>query len=423
IYKKKIEKEQLTNLFYNIEIPLIRVLKKIEKTGVYVDRKELQQLSNKFQLKMSKLTSEIFEIAGSQFNLNSTQQLSKVLFEDLGIEPIKKTKTGFSTNSAVLEELSEKHKIAKLMIEFRKLAKLESTYTISLQSLVNEDTGRIHSSFHQAGTSTGRLSSSNPNLQNIPIRTEEGQEIRKVFRTKDDSKFIIAADYSQIELRLMALFSRDPNMLEAYKNDQDIHSQTASLVFDKSLDDVSREDRSRAKVINFGLLYGMGARTLAKELKIKQKEAKIFIDNYFNKFPSIKDFKEKAIADARENGFASTLFGRKLFLPALANPSSYNNRQLSGSERVAVNMPIQGTAADLIKIAMINIDNEISDIDGIDMLIQVHDELVFEVEKNLSEKAEEIIRRNMEEALPEKYRKIIRLKVDIGYGKNWFEAH
>lgn len=423
IYKTRLEQQNLSQLFADIEIPLVKVLQKMEETGVFIDKNELHQLSDKFQNKITDLTNKIYEIAGYQFNLNSTQQLSKVLFEDLEIKPIKKTKTGYSTNSAVLEKLAEKHEIAQLMLEYRQLAKLESTYTLALQKLINPKSGRVHTSFNQAVTSTGRLSSTNPNLQNIPIRTPEGSEIRRAFSAPNNDVCIIAADYSQIELRLMALFSKDPNMLVAYQNDQDIHSQTAAVIFDKKIVDVSKEDRRSAKVINFGLLYGMGARKLSQELKISQKEASAFIETYFEKFPTIKEFRDESVNLARKDGFASTLFGRKLYLPELTNPSRYSKMQVSGAERVAVNMPIQGTAADLIKIAMINIDNEVKDKDWIKMMIQVHDELVFEVDKNMVEKAMEIIREKMESALPQEYRQTIHLKVDINSGANWLEAH
>ena len=369
---------------------------------------------------MGELTKKIYEIAGSQFNLNSTQQLAKVLFEDLKIPPIKKTKTGFSTDVTVLETLAKTHKIAEYLMEYRQITKLESTYITALPKLINPFSGRIHASFNQTVTSTGRLSGSNPNLQNIPIRTTAGKEIRKAFVPRDEDWVILSADYSQIELRLLAILSEDAQMIEAFRNKEDIHSQTASIIFSKPKHEITSDDRRYAKIINFGLMYGMGAFRISNELDISRKEAAEFIENYFSKFPTIKDYISSGLEKAKENGLVSTIFGRKLYLPGL---NSKNKRDVQESERVATNMPIQGSAADIIKIAMINLHKKLQDIPEIKMIVQVHDELVFEVHRSELDFAKELITTEMENALPKKYSEIVRLVVDVGVGKNWYEAH
>jgi len=378
ILTKRLRNLNLVNLYEKIELPLIEVLRYIEETGVWIDVNILSEISRKIQKKLTILTEEIYEIAGCHFNINSTQQLGKILFETLELPTKKKTKTGYSTDINVMESLKE-YRIAELIIEYRQLTKLESTYVQALPKLINEDTGRIHSSFNQTITSTGRLSSTHPNLQNIPIRTSLGKEIRKAFAGDSENKIIVAADYSQIELRLMAIFSKDQNLVSAFKNKLDIHTQTASVIFEIPPEKITPNERRKAKVINFGILYGMGARKLSSELGITIKEAKKFIENYFEKFPTIKTFMQNQIDFGRKEGYVQTLFGRKLFLPDLN--SSYR-RNVSDSERIAVNMPIQGSAADVIKLAMISIHNKIKDNPKIKMLIQVHDELVFEVEKS-----------------------------------------
>lgn len=419
ILTKRLRNLNLVNLYEKIELPLIEVLRYIEETGVWIDVNILSEISRKIQKKLTILTEEIYEIAGCHFNINSTQQLGKILFETLELPTKKKTKTGYSTDINVMESLKE-YRIAELIIEYRQLTKLESTYVQALPKLINEDTGRIHSSFNQTITSTGRLSSTHPNLQNIPIRTSLGKEIRKAFAGDSENKIIVAADYSQIELRLMAIFSKDQNLVSAFKNKLDIHTQTASVIFEIPPEKITPNERRKAKVINFGILYGMGARKLSSELGITIKEAKKFIENYFEKFPTIKTFMQNQIDFGRKEGYVQTLFGRKLFLPDLN--SSYR-RNVSDSERIAVNMPIQGSAADVIKLAMISIHNKIKDNPKIKMLIQVHDELVFEVEKSFLEEAKILIKNEMENALPEKYSKIVSLIVDIDTGQNWFEAH
>ncbi len=420
IYSKKLSQGNLKELFEEIEMPLFRSLAKMELNGVKIDTKILAKISKRNQKRIGELTREIYEIAGSQFNLNSPQQLAKVLFEDLGIEPTKKTKTGYSTDISVLEILSTKYEIARFLMEYRQLTKLESTYVTALPNLVNPKTGRVHSSFNQTVASTGRLSSSNPNMQNIPIRTELGKEIRNAFVTESKDKVILAADYSQIELRILAILSRDKRMINAFKSHQDIHQETASIIFDITKEQVTSNQRRYAKIINFGLIYGMGPHRIKNELDISRKEAVEFIENYFSKFPTIKDYIESGIEQARKDGYVSTIFDRKLYLPEL---NSSNKMQMREAERVATNMPIQGSAADIIKIAMINLNEKIKNNPDIKMIIQVHDELVFEVKKERLDFAKELIVTEMENALPKKYSDIVPLTVDIGIGKDWFEAH
>ncbi len=418
--RERIKQENLTNLYYNIELPLVRVLAQMERNGVYISVPFLKGLSIKANDMLQLLIKEIYHIAGEEFNINSTQQLSHILFEKLGIKPIKKTKTGFSTDSEVLETLAGEHEIARKLIEYRQNAKLLNTYIDSLPKLINPKSGRIHTSFNLTITSTGRLSSSNPNLQNIPIRSELGKDIRKAFTAQSGDCCIISADYSQIELRLMALMAQDENMLDAFRNNQDIHTRTAALILGKEPCEVDSDERRKAKVVNFGIIYGMGAFSLAKELNIKVKEAKEFIDNYYHSFPKIIEFIEKQKRFALENGYVETLFGRKLYLP---NIHSTNQGMRAEAERVAVNMPIQGTAADIIKIAMFNIQERIETKSEIKMLIQVHDELVFEVNRSYIEEAKRLIVELMEKALPEEYQGEIRLTAEIGVGDNWADAH
>ncbi|HOL33179.1 MAG TPA: DNA polymerase I [Candidatus Syntrophosphaera thermopropionivorans] len=420
IYLKRLENTGLKELYENIEIPLIPVLQQMEENGVSIDTEVLKEISKNINQELEKLTEEIYAYAGYEFNINSTQQLAKVLFEEKKLPAKKKTKSGYSTDSAVLEELAEKYEIAEKLLQYRMLSKLESTYVSALPKLINPRTGKIHSSFNQTVTSTGRLSSSNPNLQNIPVRTDLGKTVRKAFIATDPDWELMDADYSQIELRLLALMSGDQVLIDSFKQDLDIHRQTAALITGKPLNDVTDEERRRAKVINFGLLYGMGQKKLSRELGISQEEAKKLIDEYFHRFPTIQAFINNCKAEARLHGFCQTLFGRKLYLK---NINSSNQGLRAEAERVAVNMPIQGTAADLIKIAMIDIHKQIKDNPRIKMILQVHDELVFEVHKEFLLEAEKLVKKAMEEALPEKYSRIVTLKVDIGHGHSWFNAH
>ncbi|MFO7660856.1 MAG: DNA polymerase I [Candidatus Cloacimonadaceae bacterium] len=419
-YIKKLEYTGLDKLYFELELPLLPVLQFMEETGVHIDTKVLGTISHMINEQLKILTEKIYAKAGYQFNLNSTQQLAKLLFEELKLPAKKKTKTGFSTDNSVLEELSDEYEIAALLIDYRQLTKLESTYVSALPKMINTVTNRVHSSFNQTITSTGRLSSSNPNLQNIPIRTQLGREIRKAFSAEDNDTMILSADYSQIELRLLALMSEDPYLLDAFARGVDIHRQTAAYIYNKQLEEVTNEQRRQAKVINFGLLYGMGQVKLSRELGISQPEAKEIIKHYFEQFESVKQFILHTHNQARQKHYSETLFGRRLYLPYI---NSSNQKLKSEAERVALNMPIQGTAADLIKLAMIDIHKQIIGDKDIKMVLQVHDELVFEVKTQAIEKAMQIIKTAMSDALPEEYRQKIKLEVEAGYGKSWFEAH
>lgn len=420
LYRRRLSDTQLLELYDNIELPLLPVLQRMEENGVKLDTEVLAGISQNIQKELQDLEKMIHDYAGYEFNINSTQQLAKVLFQEKKLPPGKKTKSGFSTDNSVLEELAGDYEIADTLIQYRALAKLDSTYAGALPKLINPATGRIHSSFNQTVASTGRLSSSNPNLQNIPVRTDLGRSIRKAFVASSEDWVIMAADYSQIELRLLALFSRDEVLLDAFRHEVDIHRQTASIITGKPLQEGSAQDRHQAKTINFGLLYGMGQKKLSRELGISQPEAKAMIQNYFERFPSIQAYISQSKAEARLHLYAQTIFGRRLYLK---NLNSVNAGLRSEAERVAVNMPIQGSAADLIKIAMIRIHALLKDEARIRMILQVHDELVFEVHRDFLDEAKELVRREMEGALPEKWSSIVALKTDIGVGNNWFEAH
>lgn len=420
IYRKRVDFSGMHKLFDEVELPLLQVLRRMEENGVSVDCSILGEISHKINLELKELTDYIYRYAGYEFNLNSTQQLAKLLFEEKHLPNKKKTKTGYSTDNSVLEELAEEFEIAEKLIMHRQLTKLQSTYVSALPKMINPGTNRIHSSFNQTVASTGRLSSTNPNLQNIPVRTELGRQIRKAFCGKDAQHFILAADYSQIELRLLALMSRDEALVEAFRNEEDIHKRTAAKIYGISPEEVSTDQRRAAKTINFGILYGMGQRKLAKDIGVSQSEAKAIIDSYFAQFPSIKNFIATRIANARQERYCETLFGRRLYLP---NIESRNQGLKSEAERVAVNMPIQGSAADIIKMAMIEIDKLLKDKPGIKMILQVHDELVFEVHKDCVEEAKALVQTAMENALPEELRAVVELKTDVGVGVNWYEAH
>lgn len=420
VYNKMLEFKGVKNLFTEIEIPLINSIKTMEMNGAFVDKNYLAKLSLTVTERINSLVAEIYNIAGYQFNLNSTQQLATLLFEEMEIPPVKKTKTGYSTDATVLETLADDYEVVRLMLEYRQLAKLESTYISALPKLIDEKSGRIHSNFNQIGASTGRLSSTNPNLQNIPIRTELGSKVREAFVAQDPDSLILAADYSQIELRLLAIFSRDPILVKTFSEGGDIHKSTAALIYNKSVEDVTGDERRSAKTINFGIIYGMGSTKLSKELNISQKEAKEFISNYFEKFPTIREYMDNMVLKAKSEGFCETISGRRLYLPAI---NSGNKRDSSEAERVAVNMPIQGSAADIIKIAMNKVHAKIKNRTDVKMIIQVHDELVFEVKQASLEEISLLIKQEMENSLPQEYSQIVKLSVDIGTGKNWLKAH
>jgi DNA polymerase-1 len=413
-----IEETGLSDLLEAMEIPLIGVLARMEMNGIKIDRKLLSKLSADFGEKLDSLAERIQEMAEIKFNINSPKQLSYVLFDKMGIKPVRRTKTGFSTDEAVLVKLAESGvEMVSILLEYRKLSKLRSTYIDALPKMINVKTGRIHSSFNQTITSTGRLSSSDPNLRNIPVRTPEGRMIRKAFIVEADNAYILSADYSQIELRLMAHISGDESMIEAFMNDEDIHRATAARLFGITPEDVGDDERRRAKTVNFGVMYGMGEYGLAKRLGISVREAAGFIEEYFCKYPGIKDYINRTIKEAGEKGFTTTLLGRKRFLREI---NSSRKQVREAAERAAINMPIQGTAADLIKLAMLSIDEILlNEKYSTKMLLQVHDELVFEVPGSELDRIREMVQRVMSSVYPLK----VPLKVDLGWGKNWLEAH
>lgn len=401
----------------DIELPLAAVLADMEWTGAYIDAPQLAKLSEKFGARIRELESQIHAAAGEEFNINSPKQLGVLLFETLAIEGGKKTKSGqWATGQEVLEKLSDEHEVPRLILEVRGLSKLKSTYSDALPKLIHAQTGRIHTSYNQAVTTTGRLSSSDPNLQNIPIRTVEGREIRKAF-IAEKGNTLIAADYSQIELRLMAHFSQDANLMQAFAEGRDIHAATAAAVNQVSLEEVTGEMRRRAKVINFGILYGMSAFGLAKQLDVSRSEAKLFIEAYFEQFPTVQTFMDETLIKAREQGFVETLLGHRMYVPDI---NSSNGMRKSYAERTAVNAPLQGSAADIIKVAMISLHKRLKEESpDANMTLQVHDELIVECPTNQTDTVTRIMREEMEHAA--KLR--VPLIVDIGTGSSWFKAH
>ena len=416
ILDKQVKKENLQDLMEKMEIPLIEVLAEIEKAGVKIDVDKFHKLAEETNGTLEELTAKIYEIAGEDFNIRSTKQMQYILFEKLNLPPQKKTKTGYSTDEKVLTTLAAIHEVPRLILEYRELEKMRSTYIEALPQMIYAKTGRIHSSFNQTVAATGRLSSSNPNLQNIPIRSDLGKKIREGF-IAEAGNLLIAADYSQIELRIMAHYSEDENMTRAFNENLDIHAKTASLLFDKNIEEISSDDRRMAKIVNFGVLYGMGAFKFSQDLGVSRKAAQEFIDNYFARFPKIKSYMDSTIAFAEEKGYVETLFGRKRWLKDI----NARNKNIKGhAERTALNMPIQGTAADIIKKAMIEIYQEIKEKKlPIKMIMQIHDELVFEVAENDAEKYGKWIKEKMENVFSLK----VPLIVDVGTGKNWLEAH
>ncbi|MDP2943482.1 MAG: DNA polymerase I, partial [Candidatus Omnitrophota bacterium] len=416
VLEPQLGEKDLSELFYEVEMPLVDCLTDMELAGVAIDLDFLSTMSKDLDKQLRVLTSEIHEIAGSEFNINSPKQLGEVLFGKLGLPVVKKTKTGPSTDVEVLEVLSAVHALPASLLKYRELSKLKSTYVDALPELINPKTGRVHTSFNQTVTATGRLSSSDPNLQNIPVKTEAGRQIRKAFIAGRKDCVIMSADYSQIELRVLAHFSGDRELVEAFKEDRDIHAHTASLVFGVDEADVTPEMRSIAKTVNFGIVYGMSPYGLARDLKIEPSKAKEFIDSYFERYGRIKVYFEEMIEEAREKGYVTTILNRRRYIPEI---NSHNNSLRQFAERTAVNTPIQGSAADLIKVAMINIHRTIKE-EGLEsrMILQVHDELVFEVRKDEVEQMRKIVKAKMEQAAKLK----VPIKVQIKVGKNWLEA-
>lgn len=418
VLEKELKENDAERLFYDIEMPLIPVLVNIERNGVLLDTEALKQSSAHFTAQMEQIEKEIYELAGETFNIASPKQVGEVLFDKLKIvEKAKKTKTGqYVTSEEVLESLRHKHPVVEKILEHRGLKKLLGTYIDALPQLINPRTGRVHTSFNQTVTATGRLSSSNPNLQNIPIRDENGKEIRKAF-IPDEGCLFFSADYSQIELRIMAHLSEDKNMIDAFLSNHDIHAATAAKVYKIDLKDVGSDMRRKAKTANFGIIYGISVFGLAERMNVDRKEAKELIDGYFETYPGVKAYMDKSIQVAQEKGYVETIFHRKRFLPDI---NSRNAVVRGYAERNAINAPIQGSAADIIKVAMARIYQRFQT-EGIQakMILQVHDELNFSVPVNEKERVEEIVIEEMEKA----YRMHVPLKADCGWGKNWLEAH
>ena len=414
----KLEAEaSLNEVYQQLELPLVPVLSKIERNGAYVSIDKLRAQSHEIAIRLAELESQAFELAGQPFNLASPKQLGEILFEKLELPVIKKTPKGApSMAEEVLVELANDYELPAVLIEHRGLAKLKSTYTDKLPEMVDTRTGRVHTSYHQAVTATGRLSSSDPNLQNIPIRTQEGRRIRQAFIAPEGRK-IVAADYSQIELRIMAHLSSDAGLLHAFANELDVHSATAAEVFDVSLDEVTTDQRRKAKAINFGLIYGMSAFGLAKQIGVARGEAQEYIDRYFARYPGVADYMDATRAIAHEQGYVETLLGRRLYLPEI---NARNKQRQLAAERTAINAPMQGTAADIIKLAMIDVDAWLTET-ALDakMIMQVHDELVFEV----ADEACETLCNNVTERMANVIELQVPLLTEVGVGANWDEAH
>jgi DNA polymerase-1 len=418
VFEPRIKAEGLSELAKNIEMPLIRVLAAMERFGVRLDQEDLKAITINLREDIILLEKEIYALAGTEFNISSPKQLGDILFIRLKLDDkAKVTKTRqFITNEEILQRLVNKHPIVNKVLEYRGLRKLLSTYVEALPMLVDKKTGRIHTSFNQAVASTGRLSSNNPNLQNIPMRDARGREIRKAF-VPEEGHIFLSVDYSQIELRLIAHLSKDRSMIADFISGNDIHAATASKIFGVEIKDVTREMRSRAKTANFGIIYGISAYGLSERLTIGRKEAKDLIDGYFSSYPGVKIYMDESIKKAREMGYVSTMFGRKRYLPDI---HSRNQVVRGNAERNAINAPLQGSAADIIKIAMVRIyEKMISEKYESKMILQVHDELIFEVELSELEKLKEMVIYEMSNAA----RLDVPLKVDWGTGKNWFETH
>jgi DNA polymerase-1 len=413
---KELEKHELTELFKEVEMPLIEVLANLEYEGFKVDQKVLKEIDDELTTKIDEITSEIFSLSGEEFNINSPKQLGVILFERLELPVIKKTKTGYSTSHDVLEKLYKRHPIVPLIIQYRQLVKLKSTYVDGLFNLINPVTGKIHSSFNQTVTVTGRISSTEPNLQNIPIKLEMGRRIRKVFVPLDNDHKLIDADYSQIELRVLAHMSEDDNLIRAFNEDEDIHTLTASQVFNLPLDEVTSLERGRAKAVNFGIVYGISDFGLATNLNITRKEAKKYIDEYFKKYSGVKDYMDNEVKKGKEMGYVTTIFKRRRYIPELKS-KNFNLR--SFGERTAMNTPIQGSAADIIKIAMIRVFNELKERNlKSKLILQVHDELIIDAHKDEIDEVKKLLKDNMEEAISIR----VPLKADMNIGDNWYNT-
>ena len=415
-----LEKVGTKKLFDEIEIPLVQVLADMEAEGIRLDVDFLKEMSKEIDVEIKSLEQKIFETAGETFNLASPKQLGDILFDKLKIGGTKqkKTKTGqYATGEEILSYLANEHQIVRDILDWRQMVKLQSTYIDALPNQVDKKTGRVHTDYMQTVAATGRLSSNNPNLQNIPIRTERGRQIRKAFIAKDENYTLVSADYSQIELRIIAALSGEENMIKAFQNHEDIHRSTAAKVFNIPLEEVTKEQRSHAKTVNFGIIYGVSAFGLSNQTNLSRKESAELIDAYYQNYPKLKSFMSNQVDFARENGYVETISGRRRYLKDI---NSANAIVRGGAERNAVNAPIQGSAADIIKIAMINIHKKLTSENWKSkMLLQVHDELVFDVHNSELEKIQPMIKHEMENA----FKMAVPLEVEIGLGKNWLAAH
>ncbi|HRS21472.1 MAG TPA: DNA polymerase I, partial [Clostridia bacterium] len=412
----RLEEFGMIELYHSIELPLVKVLADMEYEGFSVDKAMLEVLSDDFAKQIDALTSEIYRQAGEDFNINSTRQLGAILFDKLGLPAMKKTKTGYSTDVEVLEQLYDKHPIIEKLLEYRQLVKLKSTYVDGLIGIINPETGRIHTRLNQTVTATGRLSSTEPNLQNIPIRTENGRQIRKVFVPRSQEYILVDADYSQIELRVLAHISGDKGLIDTFKRNEDIHTRTASEVFGIEIKDVTPLMRGRAKAVNFGIVYGISDYGLSQDLKIPRKEAKKYIDNYFARYPGVKQYMNDIVEAARADGYVKTIMNRRRYIPEITSRNAVNR---NFGERIALNTPIQGSAADLIKIAMVKVYDELKKRNLKSRLIlQVHDELIVETHKSELSEVKKLVKECMENAIELS----VPVIAEISSGDNWYNA-
>ena len=415
IMEENLKESNMDGLLYHVEMPLVEVLADMEYEGVKVDKEKLNELGSQFKEIIKKLESEIYKISGEEFNINSPKQLGVILFEKLGLPVIKKTKTGYSTNAEVLDKLKDQSPIIDKIIEYRQIVKLNSTYVEGLLSIINPIDGRIHSSFNQTITTTGRISSTEPNLQNIPVKLEMGRNIRKVFISDKECK-LVDADYSQVELRVLAHMSQDETMIDAFKHNEDIHTKTASQVFNVSMDEVTSKQRSDAKAVNFGIVYGKSDFGLSEDLNIPVKQAKEYIENYFNKYNKIKEFMDNIIEDASSNGYVTTILNRRRYIPEI---KSSNFMLRNAGKRAAMNAPIQGSAADIIKIAMINVYKKLEENNlKSKLILQVHDELIVEAVDSEIDIVKKIVKDEMENAVCLD----VNLDVDLNIGDSWYDT-
>ncbi len=414
--KNQLVEKELTDLYNQVEIPLIEVLGNMEHIGFKVDVEILDELDVIISKRIEELQKLIYQYSMEEFNINSPKQLGQILFDKLGLKALKKTKTGYSTNHDVLVKLKDDHPIIELIIEYRTYTKLKSTYIDGLRLVMDEKTHRVHSSFNQTVAVTGRLSSTEPNMQNIPVRLDLGRELRKIFVPSDKNYKLVDADYSQIELRILAHLSQDENLLKAYRENIDIHTLTASQVFDIPLDEVTSKERGEAKGVNFGIVYGISDYGLSENLRISRKKAKLYIENYFIKYSTVKSYLDKLVFDCRDKGYVETIMGRKRAIPEI-NASNFMRRNFA--ERTAMNTPIQGSAADIIKIAMIKVYRELKERNlSSKLILQVHDELIVDTTENEIEIVKDIVKRNMENAVELS----IPLTVDMNVGDSWYET-